>query len=178
MVFQEKKRKSLLLRGEFIRRFKEGQSVPEIAREFGVSRNTVRKWVNRCKDKMDLVDRPRCGRSLKTTPDIDSMIVQYKLKSHYLTSAEDVKRDLNLNISAQSVRHRLRDAGISLSNCSTRKLTFEDDQRVIELAKSGQANSFQEIKEILGLNVANITIRRRLEKAGIYLKGSRSRTKK
>ncbi|KAK3887591.1 hypothetical protein Pcinc_008295 [Petrolisthes cinctipes] len=78
-------------RGQIIGRYKAGQSLSQISREMGLSRNTVKLWVQRYEAEGHVMTRMRPGRPRLTTPEQDAMIVAAAHESP-LTTAIQITR--------------------------------------------------------------------------------------
>ena len=90
---------------------KAGFSVSQIAREMGVSRPTVRRWLQRYEESGILKDLPRTGRPRQVTAHDTERIVDY-VSEHPFTNAVDIKTQLQLDFSARTIRRRLHETGL------------------------------------------------------------------
>lgn len=88
-----------------------GLSVSEIARELGLTRKTVYKWCRRWEEEGDLRDRRRPGGPRKTTPEDDRRILN-EVTANPFTNASDIRDNLELQVSSETVRRRLHTAGV------------------------------------------------------------------
>ncbi|KAK3876948.1 hypothetical protein Pcinc_018299 [Petrolisthes cinctipes] len=78
----------------------------------GLNRNTVKLWVQRYEAEGHVMTRMRPGRPRLTTPEQDAMIVAAAHESP-LTTAIQITRELDLPVTPQVTRKRLRERGIS-----------------------------------------------------------------
>lgn len=85
---------------------KEKYSHKQIAQEIGCSENTVTLWVKRWEETHSLEDAERSGRPRCTTDDTDQDIMIYS-NSHHKALPKDIVRELQLPVSAHTVRRRL-----------------------------------------------------------------------
>lgn len=98
-------------RGQFVGMRKAGFSVSQIAREMGVSRPTVRLWLNRNEESGNLRDLPRTGRPrLITAEDTERILAD--ISEHPFTNAVEVKTRLQVDFSTRTIRRRLNEAGV------------------------------------------------------------------
>ena len=89
-----------------------GMSVYEISRQLGVSRDTVYRWLNRMKaGNHSLRDGPRGAPPKRTTAAEDQLIIA-TAKKQSVMNAEEIKQQLQLSASVDTVRKRLHDAGL------------------------------------------------------------------
>ena len=99
------------LRGEIVGMRKAGMSISSIARNVGVTRKTVRLWISREEERGNVDNLPRNGRPRKTTEAEDERIMEF-VNTHPFTNAVDTTAQLNLDVSAQTVRRRWHGAGV------------------------------------------------------------------
>ncbi|KAK4306642.1 hypothetical protein Pmani_021536 [Petrolisthes manimaculis] len=84
-----------------------GMSNIDIARELGIDRKTVYRWLKRWDEEGNLADKPRSGAPRKTTRAKDEVIRQSSKRNPFT-----LQSDLQLYITARTVRKRLHEAGI------------------------------------------------------------------
>lgn len=85
-----------------------GYTQREIAKLVYVSPSTVNFWINR---QGNINPLKRTGRKRKTTKEQDDEIYTLCTKNPFLP-ATNINRDLNLNLSPQTVRNRLKERGL------------------------------------------------------------------
>ncbi|XP_066980078.1 uncharacterized protein [Macrobrachium rosenbergii] len=90
----------------------QGASISSIARDLGLTRNTVRKWCNRWEEEGDLRDHSRCGGPRKTSAADDQRIVDEVTTRNPLTNAVAIRYALHLGVSSYTVRRRLHESGV------------------------------------------------------------------
>jgi transposase len=78
----------------------------DIAQEFRCSENTVSLWLKRWEKTRSLEDAERSGRPRCTTDDTDQEMMLYS-NSHHKALPRDIQRELELPVSARTVRRRL-----------------------------------------------------------------------
>ena len=78
----------------------------DIAEALHCSENSVSLWVNRWREEHSVADAERSGRPRCTTDDIDQDIMLYS-NSHHSALPRDIRRELQLQASARTVRRRL-----------------------------------------------------------------------
>lgn len=96
-------------RSRIVALFEEGKSERWIARELGLSRCTVHRWVVRWQDDGHVNDEPRKGRPRATTAQQDEKLFATLQKQPFI-DARALQRELELECSDQTVRNRLREA--------------------------------------------------------------------
>lgn len=101
----------IALRGQIIGLKLAGLSDADIYRQLGITSKTVKKWWRRWEEEGNLEDRRRSGAPRKTTPDVDQRILE-AATSHPMTNAVAIRDDLQLEISSDTVRRRLKEAGV------------------------------------------------------------------
>ncbi|KAK4310998.1 hypothetical protein Pmani_017472 [Petrolisthes manimaculis] len=101
----------IALRGRIVGMREAGHSTAEVCRELGVSHTTVDKWWRRWRAEGDLRDRPRSGAPRRTTPVEDNEIVE-EASIHPITNAMAIRDNLQLQVSSDTVRRRLRERGL------------------------------------------------------------------
>jgi len=135
----------------------------EIAKRVGRSR----QWVYQVAKEVGLT-RNRQPRHYRSDITVDKVLDYY----HQDMLEKDIAR--TLNCTATTVRKRLREAGISKSECLSRSMKldwrgerhYRDDVTVEGVLKLYHSNlSIRDIAKTLGCNQA--TVRKRLKKAGI-----------
>ncbi|KAK4325664.1 hypothetical protein Pmani_003757 [Petrolisthes manimaculis] len=73
-----------------------------------MSRRTVQKWIRRQEETGSLLDAERRPRPRVTTRQEDN--IQQAVQNDAFTNAVAIRERLHLNVSAQTVRRRLREA--------------------------------------------------------------------
>ncbi|CAK9810849.1 Transposable element Tc1 transposase [Anthophora quadrimaculata] len=93
------------------KRRREGQTLQQIATDFGITKEGVRKMYK----KIETIGKPensvRTGRKRKTTPRQDREIVKITKREPFIT-AKQLKEDLNLPIGTTQIKSRLYEAGL------------------------------------------------------------------
>lgn len=92
-------------------RRQEGQSPTEIAKSYGIARQTVYDIEKKANKYGVTEDRPRSGRPRKTNPRDDHQIILTSLRSPKKTPLL-IKRDLNLSVDRRTVRRRMNERGL------------------------------------------------------------------
>ena len=88
-----------------------GFSNGEIARDVGVHKNTVARWIQRHEETGDTLHKRGAGRPRCTTPAQDDA-VENLISTSPFTSASNVRHQLELPCTSQTIRNRLHDRGI------------------------------------------------------------------
>lgn len=83
----------------------------DIAHTLRCSENTVSLWVSRWRDEHSVADAERSGRPRCTSDDTDVSIAEYS-DAHVTACPKDIVRELDLDVSARTVRRRLNEAGL------------------------------------------------------------------
>ena len=92
-----------------------GMRTADLARAINCNARTVRRLRQRYREAGRTADRPRSGRPRVTTPAWDQYIRPSHLRDRYrmaTTTARVTPGTFNPSISAQTVRNRLREAGL------------------------------------------------------------------
>lgn len=92
------------LRGRIVGMREQGASISSIARDLGLTRNTVRKWCNRWEEEGDLRDHSRCGGPRKTSAADDQRIIDEATRNP-LTNAVAIRYALHLGVSSYAQRY-------------------------------------------------------------------------
>ncbi|KAK3884201.1 hypothetical protein Pcinc_011477 [Petrolisthes cinctipes] len=122
-------------RGRIVGMKEGGLSAAEIAAEFGLHRATVYSWLRRWEEDGELRDGPRSGVKRKTTPQDDQRIREYA-ETHPFGNAVDAQQNLNLDLSVQTVRNRLKEMGYHHRTPSKKlKLTERHRQLRVQFAQ-------------------------------------------
>jgi len=91
-----------------------GHSYRETAREFGTSKNTVMKWVNRYKESglEGLKDKKRAPKRVwnKTKKEVEENIIALREQSHF--GARRLKEEFGLEVSSGTIYRILKEAGL------------------------------------------------------------------
>ena len=94
-----------------------GWTQRDIAHSLHCSENTVALWVNRWEEDRSVTDRERSGRPRCTSDDTDQDIMLHS-DAHPSDNPKDIVRELELDVSARTVRRRLNE--IDLHSCVQR----------------------------------------------------------
>lgn len=76
----------ILERGVIIGRYLAGQSLSEISRDMGMSRNTVKLWVRRYEEEGNVSTKSRSGRPRVTTPQQDATLCVAAVQAPFKTA--------------------------------------------------------------------------------------------
>ncbi|KAK3874769.1 hypothetical protein Pcinc_020331 [Petrolisthes cinctipes] len=109
---KKKKPNMFHLRCEIIGLHNLGVSVRKIAQQLDLSPSTVCRWIKRHKDGAELTDLKRKPRPRLTSSLIDESIRQ-AVEENPFTNAHAIRDELQLNVSASTIRRRLQEAGIN-----------------------------------------------------------------
>lgn len=90
---------------------KTGLGVMEIAREMGIDRHSVSRWVKRWEEEGNVETRPRSGRPKCTSHQDEQRILQ-EVARNSLQSAAEVTRNLQLTCSIRTTQRRLHESNI------------------------------------------------------------------
>lgn len=115
-------------RRHIVRLFLEGVPQKEICRLTGRSKSAVTRAVKVYKENEGrIVDASRSGRPRATDEAADHLIIAAAVDDPYLT-AQEIKEELGLNVFCDTIRRRLKEAG--LKNCvAAQKPYLTDKQR-------------------------------------------------
>lgn len=102
---------TLVQRAAIITLDKIGYSRSEIAREIPCNLNTVGHWIRRWEEQRSLDDADRSGRPRCTSVDTDQRIEDFAEEKVSMTP-KDIVRELDLPVSARTVRRRLDEVGL------------------------------------------------------------------
>ena len=108
-------------REKILKLYNEGYTQREIAKLVYVSPATVNFWINR---QGDLNPLKRTGRKRKTTKEQDDEIYTLCTENPFLP-ATNINRDLELNLSPQTVRNRLKERGLQNFSAPVKTLLTE-----------------------------------------------------
>ena len=111
MDHQDYHQRKLQERGRIIGMRESGMTPTAIARQLGISRNTVYYWITRWEEEGNLKDHHRSGAPKSTTPEQDQAIQDY-VESHPLRPATAIREALALDVCARTVRRRLHSTGV------------------------------------------------------------------
>ncbi|KAK3880798.1 hypothetical protein Pcinc_014719 [Petrolisthes cinctipes] len=89
-------------RGQFIGMWKVGKNISEIARETGVTRKTVRRWVLRYQKSGSMRDAPRPGRPRVTSAEDDARIIA-DIRDYPFTNAVVTRQRVNGDVSLATI---------------------------------------------------------------------------
>ena len=101
----------IALRGRIVGLHESGLSARAIAQQLGIARSTVQRWLRRWEESADLTDHRRGRPARKTTPEEDRQICQAADENPF-TNAVAIRDNLNLDISARTIRRRLHEGNI------------------------------------------------------------------
>lgn len=105
----------MIERGQITLLYKEGFSISAISKKIKCSRCAVRVTLKRFEETGKYTNRPKSGRKRHTTIREDRVLVHAALRNRRKSSKElrsDMYEQHNINISAQTVRRRLTEAGL------------------------------------------------------------------
>jgi transposase len=97
---------TMVERAAIITLHKVGWTGKDIAQELHTSENTVSLWLNRWQETHSLEDSERSGRPRCTADETDQSITAYS-EQHVNSLPRDIVRELELPVSARTVRRRL-----------------------------------------------------------------------
>lgn len=83
----------------------------DIAQELHCSEQTVTLWLQRWAESRSLEDAERRGRPRCTSEEVDEAVIDYS-DAHVTACPKDIVREMELDVSARTVRRRLNDAGL------------------------------------------------------------------
>lgn len=98
-------------RGQIIGMRRAGMSTAAISTELAITKSNVRRWCRRWEETGNVKDEARCGRPKKTTLADNRAILESATQSP-LKTAVAIRNELQLQVSAGTVRNRLHEAGI------------------------------------------------------------------
>lgn len=110
---------------------KSGLSATDIAKELGISRPTVYRWLRRWEEEGNLKDKPRPEIPRKISREEDQRI-RNAVANYPFSHAVGVREELQLNISAEIVRRRLHEMGYR-HRTPGKKLKVTDRHRQLRL---------------------------------------------
>ncbi|KAG7174182.1 putative winged helix-turn-helix domain containing protein 2 [Homarus americanus] len=90
-------------RGQLVGTCNARLSVSEIARQMGISRSTMRCWLQQFEESANLADLPSSGRP-KLTNTADDVRIVADIRNHPFTNAMATTEWLHLEVSARTVR--------------------------------------------------------------------------
>ncbi|KAK3881102.1 hypothetical protein Pcinc_014439 [Petrolisthes cinctipes] len=125
-------------RAQIIALHDEGLSSRVIAQRLAVSRTTVQKWIHRHEEIGNLLDAERRPRPRLTSRAQDEAI-QQAVRDDPFTNAVSIRKRLRLNVNAQTVRRRLREAGLR-HRIPARKERLSEEHRAARLAYARHTN--------------------------------------
>ncbi|KAG7158554.1 putative winged helix-turn-helix domain containing protein 16 [Homarus americanus] len=97
----DRREAKVALRGRIVGMRDGGFTNTDIARELGIDRKTLYRWLKRWSEEENLVDRLRSGAPRKTTPAQDQIIHQAKDQIPFTNAV--VKQDIQLNVTPRTV---------------------------------------------------------------------------
>lgn len=107
------------MRKRIVKLTEEGYTQSEVARIMKVNTSTVSRTCKNFEERGHCKNAVKTGRKKKTSEHLDRLILR-EVKKNCFASASEVKQNLNLNISTQTVRRRFKNAGLN-SRQVTRK---------------------------------------------------------
>lgn len=99
------------IRKRIVEMFTEGYRKIDIAKILKISKGTVTKIIQKFDERGHVNNSVKTGRKRKTTAHTDRCIVR-EVKKNPFTTAREVKENLNLPVSTDTVRRRLKDSGL------------------------------------------------------------------
>jgi transposase len=108
-----------------------GWSHKDIAQTIKCSENSVSLWVSRWRDERSVADAERSGRPRCTTDDVDQDIMLHS-DAHVMDSPRDIVRELDLGVSARTVRRRLNEIDL---HCCVQRAEHENVRARIAFAE-------------------------------------------
>lgn len=133
-----------------MRLFMEGTTQREICRLTGRSRTCVSRIIQAYRDDQGrLVDAERSGRPKVTSEEQELLIVAAAVADPFL-SAKEIRQELSLNVSCETIRRRLKEAGLG-SCVAAQKPHLTDRQRLerLEFARAVEQWTTDEWKEVI-----------------------------
>jgi transposase len=103
----------------------------KIATHIGCTKNTAKNWILRWRISKDLSDQKKSGPRRRTTAKQDKQITKMAKMENSITSIQ-IQRNMEkrgVNISARTIRRRLREAGGKYTNAITKPLLTENHRK-------------------------------------------------
>ena len=111
-----------------------GWLAKDIAESIKCSERTVSLWLNRFEDENSLSNHPRSGRPYSLDKDASNSIIQFS-GEHHTAEPKDIRRELQLPVSARTIRRELNTAGLfSHVQATEHNFTEFDIQRRLAFA--------------------------------------------
>jgi len=95
--------------------FHSGMTIPEVAEALECDERTVERWITRFNNTLSVTALPRPGGPRKTSRDQDIDIVadiKVRTNNNQFKTAVDILNNSGLEVTAQTIRNRLRENGI------------------------------------------------------------------
>lgn len=122
---------SIEIRKLMIEKRKKGESYNKIAKYFNVSKNGVFSICKRYEQTGLVTDAHRSGAPRATSKHQDSLIIREIRKNPFI-SAPEIKNQLNLSVSTETIKRRLKDRGVH-SRVARRKPLLSKQNKVKRL---------------------------------------------
>jgi transposase len=111
----------------------EGHSTATTAEMLAISERSVRRWETRFKNSDSVKDEARTGRPRATDENTDINIAVVAHVEPFAATPKQVKRKLDLEVSARTVRRRLDEAGLH-GRIARREHRYDEDELAARLA--------------------------------------------
>lgn len=129
--------------------FVEGVPQREIARRTGRSKSAVARTIRVFRNGGSLADSKRPGRPRASTEEDDLLIIAASVADPFMT-AEEIRKELALNISAKTIRRRLKEIGLrSCMAAQKPHLTTKQRKERLEFANSLKGWTVDDWSEVI-----------------------------
>ncbi|KAK4327926.1 hypothetical protein Pmani_001617 [Petrolisthes manimaculis] len=129
----ESRQRRAVERGRIIGMREAGHSISEIARDLGLTRQTVQRWLTRWEESGNLEDRQRSGRPKMTSAE-DTAGIRAAVERNPFTNSDSVREQLGLDVSDRTIRRRLHESGIH-HHVPAKKMIFMQDNCPVHKAR-------------------------------------------